>query len=253
MELQTNRSLKGDSLDKHPGGHNLKPTRVLAYMNSKLSHGLRALAGTLLLSLSVFATQTEHKLEARGFRIVPSESGPINYFRVVESPEGVFIRASYEPGYKTAVFGYQIPDDLRQGITSLSWRWRAQSLPVGANECIKGKSDSAAVVYMTFRRGLRWYALKYVWSSTLPKGTVCDKKRNPFRAQDTVVLESGGPLNAWKTVKINPQAEFRKHFEDGDASASVPDLIGIGLMSDGDQTSSKSSADFADFSVVHGS
>jgi hypothetical protein len=129
----------------------------------------------------------------------------------------------------------------------LSWRWRAQALPIGGNECVKTKSDSAAVVYVTWRRGLRWYALKYVWSSSVQRGTVCEKKRNPFRAQDTIVLESGGPLNEWRTVELNPDAEFRRHFEPGDASAAVPDLIGVGLMSDGDETASKSSADWADF------
>jgi hypothetical protein len=36
---------------------------------------------------------------------------------------------------------------------------------------------------------------------------------------------------------------------DGDANADVPDLFGIGLMSDGDQTDSVSSADFAEFTL----
>jgi hypothetical protein len=203
--------------------------------------------GLLLSTAFALAGNEQLRLEPREFRIVPSESGPTNYFRRHESPSGDFIRASYEPGTKTAVLGCAIPDDFRQGVTSLSWRWRAQALPSGANECVKEKSDSAAVVYVTWRRGLRWYALKYVWSSSLRKGTVCEKKRNPFRAQDTIVLESGGPLNKWRTVQLNPQAEFRRHFEDGDVSAAVPDLIGIGLMSDGDETVSKSSADWGNF------
>ncbi|HEY1534341.1 MAG TPA: DUF3047 domain-containing protein, partial [Polyangiaceae bacterium] len=78
----------------------------------------------------------------------------------------------------------------------------------------------------------------------------CDKKRNPFVAQDTIILESGGPPNvtaAWKSVDIDIAAEYRNHFEGGDAKAEVPDFIGIGLMSDGDQTHSESSADYADF------
>ena len=104
-----------------------------------------------------------------------------------------------------------------------------------------------AVIYVTWKRGLRWYTLKYVWSSVGAKGAVCDTKRNPFVAQDTVILQSGGPLNVWKRESIDLKAEFRKHFEDGDPRASVPDLLGIGLMSDGDQTQSESSADYADF------
>jgi hypothetical protein len=65
------------------------------------------------------------------------------------------------------------------------------------------------------------------------------------------VLESGAPLNEWKTEHIDLKAEFRKHFEHGDPTASVPDLMGVALMSDGDQTQSDSSADYADFVLEH--
>ncbi|HEY5955840.1 MAG TPA: DUF3047 domain-containing protein [Polyangiaceae bacterium] len=198
-------------------------------------------------SASALAAGPKLHLEPKAFRIIPSESGPVNYFQRVDSPSGDFIRATYKSPYKTAVLGIEIPDDWKHGVTNLSWRWRALALPTGANECAKGKSDSAAVVYVSWRRGLRWYALKYVWSTSAKKGSVCEKKRNPFRAQDTIVLESGEPLNVWKTVSINPSAEFRAHFEDGDSSAEVPDLIGVALMSDGDQTQSVSSADYGDF------
>ena len=69
----------------------------------------------------------------------------------------------------------------------------------------------------------------------------------PFVAQDTVVVDSGPPLDTWHTVDIDLAAEFRKHFADGAADAEVPDFVGIGIMSDGDQTHSESSADYASF------
>jgi hypothetical protein len=219
----------------------------------KVSVRSRPFLTVLLLMLGVpsvtHAEAPKVRLLPQAFRIIPSESGDDNYFRRMTSPTGDFIRASYVPPMKTAVLGHEIPEALRPSVTRLSWRWRVQTFPIGANECGKGKSDSAAVVYVSWRRGLRWYALKYVWSTTAPKGAVCEKKRNPFAAQDTVVLESGGPVNEWRTVSLNPKAEFRKHFENGDPKADVPDLMGVGLMSDGDQTSSKSSADFGDFVV----
>jgi hypothetical protein len=224
----------------------------MASIRSKLGTTTPVVVVTVLwLSLSVAnAGKPTLRLAPKAFRIVPSESGSVNYFRRIDSPSGEFIRANYEPPIETAVLGVSIPDEFRQGVTSLSWRWRAVTLPVGGNECVKERSDSAAVVYVTWRRTLRWYALKYVWSTTLPKGTVCEKKRNPFRAQDTIVLATGGPLNEWRTVRLDPQAEFRQHFEDGDPTADVPDLIGIGIMSDGDQTNSRSSADYMDFTLT---
>ena len=108
----------------------------------------------------------------------------------------------------------------------------------------------AAVVYLTWKRGLRYYTLKYVWSAVGTKGRTCDSKRNPFVAQDTIILESGGPLGSWRTEDIDLAAQFRAHFEHGDAKAEVPDFVGIGLMTDGDQTGSPSAADFGSFTLV---
>lgn len=186
-------------------------------------------------------------LDVKRFRIVERESGKTNYYSIVDSADGPFIRAQYKPGYDTAVLGYQIADADRSRARVLRWKWRAQSLPIGGNECADGKSDSAAVVYAAWKRGLRWYTLKYVWSSGAPKGSVCERRRNPFVAQDTVVLESGGPTGAWRSETIDLPREFRKHFESSDVNASVPEFLGVAVMSDGDQTKSESAADYGGF------
>jgi len=64
------------------------------------------------------------------------------------------------------------------------------------------------------------------------------------------IVDSGGPLRQWRTVRIVPDDEFRNYFEDGDAHASVPPLVGIGILTDGDQTRSESIADYRDFVLV---
>jgi len=186
------------------------------------------------------------------FRIIPRESGPTNYYSVIRqpaTPPEKYIHASYEPPFKTAVLGWELPEAKRKSVKEIRWKWRAVALPKDGNECVSGKGDSAAVVYVTWKRGLKWYTLKYVWSAVGPKGKICDSKRNPFVAQDTVIVDTGGPLKEWRSVRIDPDAEYRNHFEKGDTSASVPELQGIGLMTDGDQTKSPSSADYADFSI----
>ena len=61
---------------------------------------------------------------------------------------------------------------------------------------------------------------------------------------------NAGTLNEWRTEDIDPSAEFRAHFEGGNPNADVPDLVGLGLMSDGDQTLSASAADYAAFQLV---
>jgi hypothetical protein len=201
----------------------------------------------LLTAVADAAPTTPWSLPVQGFRLVERVSGPINYYQVRPGPPA-HIHSRYEPGLKTAVVGYDAKE-WQERAKRLRWRWRAVTLPTGGDECKPGKGDSAAVVYVSWKRHLRYYTLKYVWSAVGQRGAVCDKKRNPFLAQDTVILESGAGGPDFVQVELDLQAEFRKHFEGGDQNAEVPSLFGIGLMSDGDQTGSVSSADFADFTL----
>ena len=190
------------------------------------------------------------QVDLRSFQVVKDDSGPVNYYRVASDEGGEFIRGEYAPPMETTVLAWPMPDALRRSAARVRWRWRAVTLPLGGNECVSGKNDSAAVVYLTFKRGLRWYAIKYVWSSVGPRRATCDKRRNIVRAQDTVIAETGGPLNVWRTVEVDPEAEFRRHFDPGGGASDRPEFMGIGIMSDGDQTQSASAADYADFVVT---
>lgn len=188
-------------------------------------------------------------IDLAAFRVIPSESGDVVYYkRITARPP--YLRAEYEPPWETTVLGYEMPEARRRSIAEIRWQWRARTLPKGGNECKEGLGDSAAGVYVTWRRGLKWYSIKYLWSATAPKGAVCSKKRGMFRAQDSVIVESGGPLGEWRTHRVDPDVAFRKHFEGGDPKADVPDLIGIGILTDGDQTKSRSAADYGQFVIV---
>jgi hypothetical protein len=221
-----------------------------------LARRLGDLGGTSLALIAlglvpaVAAAAPSVRVEAGDWKVVERESGPVNYYRVTSEDGVTFVRSQYVPPMKTTVLGWQVPDSTRARATELRWTWRARTLPREGDECVPGKGDSAAVVYVTWKRALRYFTLKYVWSAVGTKGRVCDKKRNPFVAQDTVILESGAPLEMWRTETLDLKSEFRKHFAGGDPHADVPDFVGIGLMSDGDQTHSESSADFGAFVVA---
>jgi len=204
----------------------------------------------VLASSLAFGDPAPHvtSIDIHRWQVVKRDSGPTNYYWVVDA-QPPFIRSRYEPDTETTVLGVQLGDDDKRA-GRLRWRWRAEALPTGGSECIDGRGDSAASVYVTWKRGLRFYTLKYVWSSVDKRGSICHSIRNPFVAQDTVVLESGAPLDAWVSEEIDLKAEFRRHFEDNDANADVPDLRGIGVMTDGDQTHSVSAADYGDFALV---
>jgi hypothetical protein len=189
-------------------------------------------------------------LGVHAWRIIARESGPVNYYTVVDDPGGAFIRARYRSPEATAVLGIEVPPATRRIARYLRWRWRTEALPPNGSECGRGNPDSAASVYVTWKRGLRWYTLKYVWSTVDPVGSVCHRIRNPFVAQDTVVAESGPPLDVWTTETIDLAGDFRRYFEGGDPRAEIPDLVGVGVMSDGDQSLGNADADFGDFALI---
>ncbi|MBN9160944.1 MAG: hypothetical protein BGO98_42035 [Myxococcales bacterium 68-20] len=214
---------------------------------------LSALVLVLVLAVGLVprtARAADVTIEPTAWQIVKQKSGPVNYYSVVTEDGLSFVRSRYAPPMKTAVLGYQVAEADRQRIKKVKWTWRAQALPTGGDECASGKGDSAAVVYLTWKRGLRYYTLKYVWSAVGQVGRVCDSKRNPFVAQDTVILQSGGPTGSWTTEEIDLASAYRRHFAGGNPNAEVPSFVGLGLMSDGDQTSTPSSADYGKFVLV---
>ena len=186
-------------------------------------------------------------LEVSRFRVLERDSGPTSYYGLIEDPAGRFIRGVYKPPLETVTLFADVGDDLRDRVDRIRFRWRAWVLPVGANECMPGRGDAAANVYIAWKRGLRWYSLKLAWSSGAPVGAICDAKRNPFVASDTVVLRSGPPTGVWQEEEIDPAALFRAHFEGNNPAAEVPELQGVGILTDGDQTRTVSAADYAGF------
>jgi Protein of unknown function (DUF3047) len=188
-----------------------------------------------------------YPIDLRSFKVLERDSGPRNYYRNMSEAEGRFIRGVYNPSLSTVTLFAEVPDELRRGVRSFRFRWRALVLPRGGNECLPGYGDSAANVYIAWKRGLRWYSIKLVWSTDAPAGESCTGARNPFVASDSIVLRGGGPTGVWQEEEVDPDALFRTHFEGGRADAEVPELQGIGILTDGDQTHSVSAADFAGF------
>jgi hypothetical protein len=211
-------------------------------------------AGLLLAGALAFpalasdpAGMRAYPVDAHRFAVLERDSGPSNYYRTVEDPQGDFIHGQYAPPLESVTLFADVGDDLRNGVERIRFRWRTLALPAGGNECVDGRGDSAASFYVVWKRGLRWYSLKFVWSSEARAGETCRRTRNPFVASDSIVLRSGAPTGVWFEEEIEPEALFRAHFEDGDPGAEIPELQGIGVMTDGDQTQTASAADYAGF------
>jgi hypothetical protein len=189
-------------------------------------------------------------LDVRSFLPVEGPtSGPAVYYRVEEWPTGVGLSGRYRPPMETVTMGIDVPEELRGRVRQVRWRWRVRTFPTGGDECTPARGDSAASVSLAFKRGLKWYVLRYVWSPITAAGSVCDRKRNLFTARDIVVLKSGGEPDVWREEIVDVRRAFVEHFANGNLAADVPDLVGIGVMTDGDQTNSESAADWDGFEL----
>ena len=147
--------------------------------------------------------------------------------------------------------GLEIPDHLRQRVRHLRWWWRARAFPDHGDECRAGHGDSAASVSLAFKRGPKWYILKYVWSSVSRVGATCDRKRSLLLARDTIVLESGGAPGTVRPEMLDVRRAFIDHFAKGDPKVEVPDLVGIRRHGGWRPDSSESGAEWAGFELQY--
>lgn len=160
-------------------------------------------------------------------------------FSVQKSDGNHYVKIKTRGGNTT--IGCKIKGDISE-YPFLCWKWRIHRLPSGAREDVKWISDSGAGVYVIFRGTLRLNRIiKYVWSSTLPEGTVTE---SPFNGRAKIkVLRSGeGLLGSWVNEKVNVKEDYIKLF-----GSEPPDVEAIAIMSDADNTRSFVEADYDDF------
>ena len=131
----------------------------------------------------------------------------------------------------------------------LSWQWRILELPKGADERYKKTGDSAAAIYVVFQKpkffrgSFRPKNIKYVWSTSLPKGTTT---HSPYNSKTKIVVlqSQSSLLGTWVSEKVNVYEDYKRLF--GKKPKSVK---AIGLMSDSDNTKSKAIAHYKEIIV----
>ncbi len=118
----------------------------------------------------------------------------------------------------------------------LTWQWMAVELPEGADERHKETGDSGAGIYVVFPGRFRPENIKYVWSSSLPKGTVLE---SPYNSKTKIVVlrNRSTPLGKWVSEEVNVYEDYKKQF------GHEPDNVrAIAIMSDSNDTGSKAEA-----------
>ena len=130
----------------------------------------------------------------------------------------------------------------------LQFSWRAIDLPAGGNEEAKKTNDGALGVYVVFEGwAMPPRSIKYVWSTTLPEGTVTT---SPYsKRAKIVVLRSGEEnLGRWIDEEVNVLEDYRRLYGEGD----IPRVKAIGVLTDSDNTGTQSIGDYRFFRFAEG-
>jgi Protein of unknown function (DUF3047) len=190
---------------------------------------------------------------AAPWRVVglPGQKKPLTRFTVVEQQGQRVLRVEAERAYGNLV--HALPG---AHAGTLSWRWRVDQPPVGADLRRKSGDDAALKVCALFdmpladvpfveRQLLRLVSsrageslptatLCYVWDNALPRGSVL---HNAFTQRLRFVVLHGTP-GQWSDERHDLAADFRRAF--GDEAERTPPLTAIAIGADSDNTASHS-------------
>ncbi len=177
----------------------------------------------------------------------------VDVFRWVVRSEGankyLHIRDEYRPGPTVSLFfqtdksGWKLSEH-----PILSWRWRVNEIPPGADERFTETNDtpaSVAVVYGT-KFPFTPIVIRWVWSASLPVGAVAYR---PGRGRPYVIVLGSGSegLGEWVTVERNLVDDYRAIF--GKEPPEKPKAIQI--STDANRTQGAASdADYDDFRAL---
>ncbi len=207
-----------------------------------------ALVGSLPLSASSDSRMVKDFSEnpvgkfPSDFRTYPFQRGKAaTVYSVRMEGDNLFLKATVAGATQgTAVQVFKRFDwDLTQW-PKLSWRWRADSLPSPPAGSREHFDDNACGVYVVFG-GYGGKAIKYIWSTDLPAGTV--KEDTPGKFFVVVAASGAKERGEWQTVAVNVVDEYRRLFK----VAPSRNPSGIGLLTDGDGTHSPAICDYDDF------
>ncbi|MBT4499306.1 MAG: DUF3047 domain-containing protein [Gemmatimonadetes bacterium] len=167
---------------------------------------------------------------------------PLHY-QVVEE-NGQHVMAARDSG-SSVILAKSLRWNPRQ-YPIMTWCWKTTALPPGGDERYNHTNDSAAGLYVVF--SYNWFGapkqLKYVWSSTLPEGTV--GKRDMIFRPWFFVLESGEEnLGRWTFETVDLEAHYKLKL--GGKPDKKTDSVHI--LTDANSTKSYAEAYYADLRV----
>jgi len=127
----------------------------------------------------------------------------------------------------------------------LTWSWRVNTFPRGADLTRKAGDDRAAAVVVLYRKSiLPWKirALMYVWSRDLPAGT---EMSSTYSDQIRILVVRSGPAESWQLEDRDLEADYRRVF-----GGEADPVKAVGVFTDSDNTHTEASAVYGPLSFA---
>jgi len=183
-------------------------------------------------------------------------------YRVVKVDGLTALKAESDNSASGLVYGIDRPVSQ---LPILKWKWKISKTLKKGDARYKASDDFSARIYLIFgheKRGDslgRWIklelekyfmgryssgtALNYIWANKMPKNSAI---KNAYSAREIMIaVESGdGLAGRWVTESVDIESDYRKHFK-----ADPPQLLGLAIMTDTDNTGGKAEAWYADINL----
>jgi hypothetical protein len=132
----------------------------------------------------------------------------------------------------------EVKVDLAQ-FPMLTWKWKVTQLPVGGDFRKAATDDQAAQLFVAFSKT---QAIVYVWSTTVPRGTMASTSPAPFMTVKVVVLQTGtAKKGEWVSESRNVHRDYKKLFR-----SEPPPVSAMRLQINSQHTESSAECYFAD-------
>ena len=148
----------------------------------------------------------------------------------------------------------------------LRWKWRVHIFPTGSQEDVQYLNDTAASVYVYFLRHVGSpKIIQYIWSRALTVGRAFKNpsENGDFPTHFKIVRSGPGPSDAtglqWVQEEVNVYQDFidiyvkenpdiyYKTLANGEKVLDLPPIMGIGVLTDANNTATEAKADYDDF------
>jgi hypothetical protein len=213
-----------------------------------------------------FSTNSDRAELPQGWQpwIINRTKTPTEY-RLVRDPQtGVVVLHAHADAAASGLRQLLDVDPAQHPV--VAWRWRVLDLIVGADNQDRYAEDSPVRLMLFFDgdkkalpfkeqvlmdtaklltgQDLPYATLMYIWENRFPVGTILP---NSFTSQVKLLVAGSGPdrrLGKWKQFERNYVEDYRKAF-----GTSPGRLIGVGIMTDTDNTGERIDAYYGDIEL----